>query len=55
MFSDIHSVRSVPISSSKKRQISRQIPIPSAYSPSENSPIHSKIKSPTNWRNNLHP
>lgn len=55
MFSDMHSVRSVPISSNKKKLSSRPVPLPSVYSPSEDSPIHSKIRSSESWRNNLHP
>lgn len=53
MFSDIHSVRSVPTSSSKKQPYSRAVPVPSLYSPSENSPVQSHLKQ--HWRNNLHP
>lgn len=53
MFSDIHSVRSVPTSSSKKQPYNRPVPVPSLYSPSENSPVQSHLK--PHWRNNLHP
>ncbi len=54
MFSDIYSVRSVPISSGRK-SANRPIPIPSMYSPSEQSPSRIASKQSNDWRNNLHP
>jgi hypothetical protein len=56
MYSDMHSVRSVPISSNKKKVFPRPIPVPSHYSPSEHSPLQSQLKQGSgNWRSNLHP
>lgn len=49
----MHSVRSVPISS-KKRPFPRAVPVPSAYSPSEHSPLQSQVKG-GHWRSSLHP
>ncbi len=53
MFSDIHSVRSLPISPGKRRPRNMAV----AYdfeSPSEISRVRSPYR-PHNWRNALHP